>query len=156
MWNWFKTPVSSNSPLDDPKIEKFINYIMKDWKKSTAKRVFTMTMAEIRANWHMNPRVVFDAALENASPMMMVKSQRVGWSVYQVPVEVKSGRKVFFASKWLLDAARAKKWAPMYKRLAEELLAAYSGQWAAVKKREEAQKMADANKAFAYMAKYIR
>lgn len=73
----FKKPVSSNIPLADPKEEKFINFIMKDGKKNTAKNIFHKAMAEIRANGHMNPRVVFDAALENASPVLMVKSQRV-------------------------------------------------------------------------------
>lgn len=152
----FKQPVSSNIPGADPKQEKFINYIMKDGKKNTAKNIFKNAMAEIRANGHMNPRVVFDNAIENASPVMMVKSQRVGGSVYQVPIEVKPGKRFFFACRWILDAARSKKGTPMYKKLAEELLAAYSGQGYAVKKREEAQKMADANKAFAYMAKYVR
>ncbi len=152
----FKKPVSSNLPMADEKTEKFINYIMKDGKKNTAKRIFHMTMAEIRANGHMNPKIVFDTAIENAQPNMMVKSQRVGGSVYQVPIEVKAGRKFYFACKWILDAARSKKGKSMYKKLAEEILAAYSGQGYAVKKREESHKMADANKAFAYMAKYVR
>lgn len=152
----FKQPQSSMVAGADPKIDKFINYIMKNGKKNTAKRIFAQTMAEIRANGHMNPRVVFDTALENASPTMMVKSQRVGGSVYQVPVEVKPGRRYFFAAKWILTAVRNKKGKPTHKKLADELLAAYSGQGFAVKKREESQKMAEANKAFAYMAKYIK
>jgi len=75
--------------------------------------------------------------------------------VYQVPVEVKQNKKLFFAFKWILDAANAKKGKPMYKKLAEEMLAAYSSQGSAVKKKEETHKMAEANKAFAYMAKYM-
>jgi len=86
----------------------------------------------------------------------MVKSKRVGGSVYQVPVEVKANRKVYFACKWILDAARGKKGKPMSKRLSEELLAAYSEQGTAVKKKEDVHRLAEANKAFAYMAKYVK
>lgn len=136
--------------------EKFINYIMRDGKKSVAKRIFVDVVKEIRANGHMNPSIVLKAAIENASPVIMVKSARVWWSVYQVPIEVKSNKKLFFACKWILTAARSKKGKPMYKKLTEEILAAYSWQWYAVKKKEESQKMAEANKAFAYMSKYVR
>lgn len=137
------------------KVDKFINYLMRDGKKSVAKKIYNDTLNEIKTNGHMNPTVVVQTAIENASPLMMIKSKRLWGSVYQVPVEVKPRKRLFYASRWLLDAARSKKGKPMYKKLAEELLAAYSNQGAAVKKKEETQKMADANKAFAYMAKYI-
>ena len=135
--------------------EKFINFIMKHGKKSVAKRIYEDTLKEIKANGHMNPTVVVRTAIENASPVTMIKSKRIGGAVYQVPVEVRADKRFFFSTKWILDAARGKSGKPMYKRLSEELLAAYSNQGAAVKKREEAHKMAEANKAFAYMAKYI-
>jgi small subunit ribosomal protein S7 len=106
-------------------------------------------------NGHMNPSVVFETAIENASPSIMIKSKRLWWSIYQVPVEVKPHKKLFYSMRWILEASRSKKWKPMYKRLAEEILAAYSNQWAAIKRKEETHKMAEANKAFAYMAKYI-
>ncbi len=137
------------------KIEKIINYIMKNWKKSVAKKIFENTLKEIKSSWHMNPVIVVETAIENASPSVMIKSKRVGWSIYQVPVEVKTNKRLFFSIKWILDAANSKKWKPMYKKLSEEILAAYSNQWSAVKKKEETHKMAEANKAFAYMAKYI-
>lgn len=137
------------------KIDKFINYLMKDGKKSVAKKIYTDTLKEIKSNGHMNPTIVVQTAIENASPSVMIKSKRLGGSVYQVPVEVKPKKRLFYSTRWILDAARSKKGKPMYKKLAEELLAAYSNQWTAVKKKEETQKMADANKAFAYMAKYI-
>lgn len=76
--------------------------------------------------------------------------------MYQVPVEVPAKKRFFYASKWLINFARAKKGTAMYVRLAEELLAAYSNQGNAVKKKEDTHKMADANKAFAYLAKYVR
>ena len=143
-------------PDSNEKIEKFINYIMKDGKKLLAKKIFKMTMEEIKKNGHPNPIVVWEQAIENASPNIMVKSKRIGWAVYQIPLEVPSKKKFFHACKWILTAARSKKWTPMYKKLAEELLAAYSGQGAAVKKKEEAHKMAEATKAFAYLAKYVK
>ncbi len=143
------------SPKTTEKEQKLINYIMRDGKKSVAKRVYNNALKEIKLSGHMNPTIVVETAIENASPSMMIKSKRVWWSVYQVPVEVKTAKRYFFAVRWILDAAKSKKWSPMHKKLAEEFLAAYSGQGAAVKKKEEAHKMAEANKAFAYMAKYI-
>lgn len=143
-------------PDSNERIEKFVNYIMKNGKKLLAKKIFNMTLKEIEKNGHPNPLVVWEQAIENASPSVMVKSKRIGWAVYQIPLEVPAKKRFFYASKWILTAARSKKWAPMYKKLAEELLAAYSGQGAAVKKKEEAHKMAEANKAFAYLAKYVK
>lgn len=135
--------------------EKLINYIMKDGKKTVAKKIYNDMLVEIKKQGHMNPQVVVDGAIENASPQIMVKSKRLGGSIYQVPVEVKPSRRLFFACKWMLNASRGKKGKPMAINLAEEVLAAYSDQWAAVKKKEESHKMADANKAYAYMAKYV-
>ena len=137
------------------KIDKIINYLMKDGKKSVAKKIYADMLKEIKANWHMNPQIVVETAIDNASPTVMIKSKRLWWSVYQVPVEVKQNKRLFYSMKWILDATRWKKGKPMYKRLAEEILAAYSNQWAAVKKKEETHRMAEANKAFAYMAKYV-
>jgi len=137
------------------KTTKIINFIMKSGKKSVAEKIYNKMLQEIKASWHMNPFIVVEAAIENAAPTIMIKSKRLWGSVYQVPVEVKPAKRLFFSIKWLLDAARSKTGKPMYKKLAEEILAAYSNQWYAVKKKEEAHKMAEANKAFAYMAKYI-
>lgn len=143
-------------PSSTDKIEKFINFLMEAGKKNIARNIFNDTLEEIKKNGHVNPLAVREAAIENASPHIMVKSKRVGGAVYQVPLEVPAKKRFFYGSKWILIAARAKKGSPMYARLAEELLAAYSSQGSAVKKKEDAHKMADANKAFAYMAKYVR
>ncbi|MEI7477850.1 MAG: 30S ribosomal protein S7 [bacterium] len=140
----------------DPKTQKFINYIMRDGKKTIAQKIFVDTMKEIQVNGHPNPQAVLETALENAAPDIMVKSKRIGGSIYQVPMEVKPQKKLFFSTKWILDAARSKKGKCMYKKLAEELLAAYSGQGPAIKRKEEVHKMAEANKAFAYLAKYMK
>ncbi len=141
--------------LPNQKVEKIINYIMRHGKKSVARKIYLNTLKEIKSNGHMNPEVVVETALENASPNIMIKSKRIGGSVYQVPVEVKPQKRLFFACKWILDGAKSKTGKPMYKKLAEEILAAYNNQGYAVKKKEETHKMAEANKAFAYMAKYI-
>ncbi len=135
--------------------EKIINYIMKSGKKATAKSIYNNVLKEIKSNGHMNPKIVVETAIENASPQIMIKSKRIGGSIYQIPVEVKQYRKLFYSLRWILEAARGKSGKPMYKRLSEELLAAYSNQWYAIKKKEETHKMAEANKAYAYMAKYI-
>lgn len=143
-------------PTTTERVEKFINFIMEQGKKNIARQIFEQTMEEIKRNGHVNPVAVREAAVDNASPQVMVKSKRVGGAVYQVPLEVPAKKRFFYGSKRILDAARAKKGSAMYARLAEELLAAYSSQGAAVKKKEDAHKMAEANKAFAYMAKYVR
>ncbi|MCX6825129.1 MAG: 30S ribosomal protein S7 [candidate division SR1 bacterium] len=141
--------------MGNPKIEKIINYIMKSGKKSVAKKIYSNMLAEIKSNGHMNPEIVLETAIENASPTLMIKSKRMGGSIYQVPVEVKQDKKLFFAFKWILAGTASKTGKPMYKKLAEEVMAAYGNQGYAVKKKEETHKMAEANKAFAYMAKYV-
>ncbi|MDR2541055.1 MAG: 30S ribosomal protein S7 [Candidatus Peribacteria bacterium] len=146
---------STNAGIQQSNEEKLINHLMKDGKKSVAKKIYENALKEIKKSGHMNPSVVVQAAIENASPNVMIKSKRIGGAVYQVPVEVKPAKRFFFATKWILDAARSKAGKPMYKKLAEELIAAYGSQGSAVKKKEEAHKMAEANKAFAYMAKYV-
>ncbi|MDR0859568.1 MAG: 30S ribosomal protein S7 [Candidatus Peribacteria bacterium] len=146
---------ATNAGIQQSNEEKLINHLMKDGKKSVAKKIYENALKEIKKSGHMNPSVVVQAAIENASPNVMIKSKRIGGAVYQVPVEVKPAKRFFFATKWILDAARGKAGKPMYKKLAEELIAAYGSQGSAVKKKEEAHKMAEANKAFAYMAKYV-
>jgi len=142
-------------PSSSDKLDKIINYLMKDGKKSVAKKIYNDMLKEVKSNGHMNPQIVVETAIDNASPSIMIKSKRLWGSIYQVPVEVKQNKRLFYSMRWILDAVRSKKWKPMYKKLAEEILAAYSNQGTAVKKKEETHKMAEANKAFAYMAKYI-
>ena len=155
MWSFKKARIFS-LPSTNVKYEKFVNYIMKEGKKNTARQIFQDTLDEIKANWHLNPIVVWESAIENASPQIMIRSKRIGWAVYQVPLEVPTDKRFFYASSWILSAARAKKWKPMAKRLADEILAAYSNAGSAVKKKEDVHKMAEANKAYAYLAKYVK
>lgn len=152
----FKRPQIFSLPSTNEKIEKFINYIMKDWKKSLARKIFNLTMEEIKKAWHVNPIIIWEQAIENASPNVKVVSKRIWWAVYQIPVEVPARKRFYYASNWILEAARNKKGKPMHVKLAEEILAAYAWSWAAVKKKEDTHKMAEANKAFAYLAKYVK
>ena len=134
------------------KVEKFINYIMKWGQKSTARRVVYQAFDEIKEKTKREPLEIFEEALRNVGPAMEVRSRRVGGANYQVPREVRPERKTALTYRWIIDAARARKGAPMHKRLAEELIAASKNEGPAVKKREDTHKMAEANKAFAHFA----
>ena len=134
-------------------LTRFINYIMFDGEKTVAERVVYDAFAIIEKEMQMNPLEVFDKALENASPLLEVVSKRVGGANYQVPREVRAERKFFLGCKWMIDAARAKKGKSMAERLAEELIASYKGEGAAIKKKQNVHKMAEANRAFAHFAR---
>lgn len=132
---------------------KFINCLMYDGKKSTAEAVFYGSMDFIGERLkESNPIDVFTQALENCKPGIEVRSRRVGGANYQVPTPVNSKRAQSLAIRWILEASRGKKGKPMSQRLAEELMAAYRREGAAMNTREQMHRMADANKAFAHFA----
>lgn len=133
--------------------DKFVNYVMLDGKKSLAKKIMADTFEEIKAKGQKNPQAIFDKAIENVVPRIEVRPKRVWGSIYQVPQEVKPKRQLFLASKWLIEAARSKKWASFSKFLAIELIEAANETGTAFKKKLEVYKMAEANKAFARFAK---
>ena len=142
--------------LPDPKFQnvlvaKFINHLMERGKKSTAQRV-VYDAFNIIEKQQKDPLQIFDEAIKNASPMLEVKSKRVGGANYQVPREVRGDRKIALATRWLLTAARSRKGMPMSKRLAEELLGAARNEGAAIKKKQDVHRMAEANKAFAHFS----
>ena len=137
-----------------PVKEKFINYIMKEGKKSVARRIFDDAMAIIREKGHKQPEKVFEEALENIKPSMEVKPKRIGEGVYQVPMPVTPTRQFALACRWLLKYTRDKKGTAMEVRLANELLAAHQNTGDAIKKKNDVLKMAEANKAFAHLARY--
>lgn len=143
--------------LPDPKyknlaVAKFINVIMKDGKKSTAQKVVYEAFDIIREKTQKDPIGIFSQAIRNVSPLLEVKSKRVGGANYQVPVEVKGDRRIALATRWITNAAGSKKGKSMGVKLAEELIDASNKQGAAIKKREDTHRMADANKAFAHFA----
>ena len=136
----------------DPTIEKFINTIMLDGKKSIARRIFWDAMEVIKTRTKDEPLEVFNKAVLNVTPLIEVRPKRVGGSVYQVPTEVGPQRQQALSFRWIINAARDRKGMPMSQRLAMELLDASSDQGAAFKKKQDVLKMAQANKAFAHLA----
>jgi small subunit ribosomal protein S7 len=134
-------------------IEKFINCMMHDGKKSTARRIFSDTLEFIKTRTKEQPLDVFNKALMNVTPLVEVRPKRVGGSVYQVPVEVSPKRQTSLSIRWILGAARDRKGMPMSQRLGLELLDASTDQGSAFKKKQDVIKMAQANKAYAHMAR---
>lgn len=148
------TPVKQYIPQgSDPVIEKFINSMMRHGKKATARAIFWDAM-EIIGTRTKDPALdVFNKALLNVTPLVEVRPKRVGGSVYQVPVEVNQKRQQTLAIRWIVGAARDRKGMPMSNRLALELLDASSDLGNAFKKKQDVIRMAQANKAFAHLAK---
>lgn len=132
---------------------KFINCLMWDGKKSNAQRVFYDALEDIQKRIPDQPAIeVFTQAVENVKPNIEVRSKRVGGASYQVPMQVNRVRQQSLAIRWILMAIREKKGRPTHKKLAEELVAAYKREGAAMTRRENVHRMADANKAFAHFA----
>ena len=141
--------------LPDPKfgnitLAKFINHLMISGKKSVAEKIVYGALDTISERTGEDPIEVFNKALESIQPMVEVKSRRVGGATYQVPVEVRPARRSALAMRWLVDAARKRGEKSMALRLAGEIGDAVEGRGAAVKKREDVHRMAEANKAFAH------
>ena len=135
------------------KVEKFINSVMWDGEKATARKVVYDALEIIKEKQKVeSPLEVFETALRNVGPMMEIRSRRVGGANYQVPREVRPERKQALAFRWILIAARGGKGKPMAEKLANEIMAAANNEGAAVKKREDTHRMAEANKAFAHFA----
>ncbi|GHA97928.1 MULTISPECIES: 30S ribosomal protein S7 [Halomonadaceae] len=141
--------------LPDPKfgserLAKFMNHLMISGKKSVAERIVYGALDRVAERGKDEPLDIFDKALEAIQPMVEVKSRRVGGATYQVPVEVRPSRRQALAMRWLVDAARNRGEKTMVQRLAGEMLDASEGKGAAVKKREDVHRMAEANKAFSH------
>ncbi len=128
----------------------FINKIMYGGKKSTAAQVVYDALSIVEEKEGKEPLSLFQQALTNATPLLEVRPRRVGGANYQVPVEVRKGRDVALAMRWLIKASRERSGKSMAEKLSAELIDASKGQGAAVKKREETHKMAEANRAFAH------
>ncbi len=135
------------------KVSKFTNYLMQGGNKSLARKAVYKAFDIIKEKTKTeNPLEVFELALKNTTPLMEVRSRRVGGANYQVPREVRPERKQALSMGWIIEAARGKKGAQIYKKLADEIIAASKNEGEAVKKRENVHKMAEANKAFAHFA----
>ena len=145
-----KREILPDPKFNDRQVAKFINKIMWEGKKSIAETVVYNSFDIIEKKIKSDPLKLFRSALENVKPIIETKSRRVGGSTYQVPVEVRPGRRVNLAMKWLISFARARKENSMEERVAAELLDASNNRGSSVKKREDTHKMAEANKAFAH------
>jgi small subunit ribosomal protein S7 len=131
-------------------VARFINSIMRDGKKSTATRIMYDAMDIVQARMKQPPLEVMEEAVRNVSPVLEVKPRRVGGSTYQIPVEVTPDRRLSLTMRWLLAAARSRPGKSMAEKLASELMDAARGTGAAVKKKEDTHRMAEANRAFAH------
>lgn len=142
----------------DPKyrsldLAKFINYVMKRGKKTTAQEIVYRMLDIVAEKTKQAPLEVFDQAIKNISPVVEVKSRRVGGANYQIPIPVRPERRLMLAYRWLIAAAQSSQGRPMYQKLATEILAAINNEGAAIKKKQDVHRMAEANRAFAHFAR---
>lgn len=148
-----RNQVKPDKVFNSEKLARLINYVMLDGKRTTAQKVVYKALENAKEKTgNPNPIEILDLALKNASPVMEVRSRRVGGANYQVPREVRAERRLQLAMRWIIEAARAKKGITADVALAEELVAAYNNEGFAIKKRDDTHKMAEANKAFAHFA----
>ena len=141
----------------DPKynselVSRVIRALMKSGKKTTAERIVYGALEEIEKKTGRDPIEVLDQAISNMKPKVEVKSRRVGGTTYPVPVEIRAGRQLSLALRWMSMSAKGRRGVQMPMAIANELLDAYNGQGNVVKKRDDTHKMAQANKAFAHYA----
>ena len=145
-----KREITPDPRYGSDELSRFINKVMMGGKKTTAQRIVYEAMDLLEKETQQSPLDVFRAAMQRATPQLEVKPRRVGGATYQVPIEVRSTRREAVGMRWLINSARARTGRPMSQRLYEELLDASRGQGAAVKRREDLHRMADANKAFVH------
>jgi len=144
-------PRRPDSQYNSEAISRFINTVMLDGKKDTARKVVYDALDIIKKG-DVDPLETFETAIRNVAPLMEVRSRRVGGANYQVPREVPQQRRTSLAYRWLINAARARKGKPMAQKLADEILLAVNNEGSAIKKKDDMHRMAESNKAFAHFA----
>jgi len=148
-----KTQLKGDPVYDSLLASKFINCMMWDGKKTVAQKIFYDCLSEVKKRVpDQEPIEVFNTAIENVKPQIEVRSKRVGGASYQVPMQVNRARQQALGFRWILNAVRDKKGRPTHMKLADELVAAFNKEGAAMTKRENTHRMAEANKAFAHFA----
>ena len=147
-----KRKVAPDAKYNSVKVTRLINYIMERGKKNAARKVVYQAFDEIQKSEEKDPQIVFEEALQNVGPLTELRSRRVGGANYQIPQEVSPDRRLVLALRWILQAAKERKGVPMHKKLAREIVDASKNEGAAVTRRENIQKMAEANRAFAHLA----
>ena len=145
-----KREIEPDIRYSNANLQVLINHVLKQGKKSTATRLVYGAMDIIEDKQKKNPIEVFEAALRNAGPVMEVRPRRVGGATYQVPMEVDNNRKLALSIRWILTASRARSGKSFAEKLAAELMEAADNQGAAIRKKEETHKMAEANRAFSH------
>ncbi len=145
-----KRELLPDTRFNSTSVAKFINGIMNDGKRSIAEEVIYNALDIAAERLNAEPFDVYEKALENVKPLVEVRPRRVGGATYQVPVEVAPERAQVLAIRWMLQYSRSKKGMPMSERLAREMIDAYRGEGASVKRKEDTHKMAEANRAFAH------
>ena len=145
-----KSPVVADPVYNSPVVTALINRVLLHGKRSTAESIVYHALEGTRAKTQIDPLITLKRALENIKPTVEVRSRRVGGATYQVPIEVKASRSSTLALRWLVDYSRDRREKSMSERLQNELIDAANGLGAAVKRREDTHKMAEANKAFAH------
>jgi len=145
-----KNPVIADPVYNSPVVTALINKVLTHGKRSTAESIVYNALENCRTKTEVDPVITLKRALDNVKPAVEVRSRRVGGATYQVPVEVKAARSMTLGLRWLVDNARLRREKSMAERLANEMIDAANGLGAAVKKREDTHKMAEANKAFAH------
>ncbi len=145
-----RRPVAPDPVYNDELVARFINYVMRDGKKSIAQKIVYEAFKIIEERTGEPGIDVFKRAVNNAAPLLEVRSRRVGGATYQVPMEVRPERRMSLAFRWIIQSARARKDKSMAIRLANELMAAAQGEGGAIKKKDDMHRMAEANRAFAH------
>ena len=145
-----RRPTAPDARYNSVWVQVLINKVMKDGKKSTAERIVYGALDIVADRTKEDPRTVFEQAMRNTMPLLEVRPRRVGGATYQIPLEVRPARQTSLAMRWLLGAARSRSGRPMIERLAAEIIEAYREQGAAIKKRDDTHRMAEANKAFVH------
>ncbi len=148
-----KRQIAPDPKFGNVQLAKFINYVMLDGKKTTAQRVMYDALQIVSEKTKQDALQIFDTAIKNVMPSLEVKSRRVGGANYQIPMPVRGDRRMVLAFRWIINSARNKKGRPMAQRLADEFIAAANNEGDAIKKKQDVQKMAEANRAFAHFAR---
>ncbi len=144
--------ITPDLKFDNALVAKLVNYVMRRGKKTVAEKVVYACFGIVAKETGEDPVVVFQRAMQNASPLLEIKSRRIGGATYQVPREVSLKRRVALALRWIIASARSKTGKPMAAKLAEEIILAAKNEGLAIKRKTDMHRMAEANKAFAHFA----
>jgi len=145
-----KREIKGDPKYNDYEVEKFINKLMWNGKKSLAYSIFYEVLDKIKEKTNQEPLQLFKKALNNVKPKLEVRPRRIGGATYQIPIEVPPNRSLSLAIRWIIDSSRNKKGKSIVDKIVDEILEASRGEGASIKKKEETHKMAESNRAFAH------